>query len=169
MYKIVLSILLILIPTLSTSAATQVSSRNTYFASTDRVYSELFDNKLISESVWKALLNQTHYLFFTGKLNPKAIYIASLNFASDILEEGNASTSMKSVKDGYYALSKEIYYGLYMKKYITQEEYGQELSQIWEYIYNANSTPRKIYNTALEYKKNTELEYKTQLTRTMTH
>lgn len=167
MYKIVLSILLILISTLSASAATQVSSRNTYFASTDRVYSELFDNKLISESVWKALLNQTHYLFFTAKLNPKAIYIASLNFASDIMEEGGTST--KSVKDGYYALSKEIYYGLYTKKYITQEEYGNELSQIWEYIYNANSTPRKIYNTALEYKKNTELESKTQMTRTMTH
>jgi hypothetical protein len=169
MYKIVLSILLILIPTLSSSAATLVSSRNTYFASTDRVYSELYDNKLISESVWKALLNQTHYLFFTGKLNPKAIYIASLNFASDIMEDANVNSSTKSIKDGYYALSKEIYYGLYMKKYITQQEYDLELSQTWEYIYNANSTPRKIYNTALEFKNNTELEYKTQITRTMTH
>jgi hypothetical protein len=46
-----------------------------------------------------------------------------------------------------------VYYRLYTSKYINNIEYKSQQNQAWDYIYNANSTPQKIYNSALEYEK----------------
>lgn len=56
-------------------------------------------------------------------------------------------------KDSYYGKTKNVYYTLHTQGWIDENEYETLREQAWEYIYKANSQPKKIYDTALTYKK----------------
>jgi predicted RNA methylase len=84
-----------------TVSAAQGSPKDSYFSSVDKIYSELYDNQMITESVWNAILNQTHFLIYSSNVNPKSIYISALAFGTDILssQSSTITSNIKSIKD----------------------------------------------------------------------
>lgn len=75
------------------------------------------------------------------------------NIALDYEKKQWEIQNNKLNKDYNYGITIDIYYKLFTRWLITQSELDRQKSTAWDYIYNGNSVPEKIYNTALEYER----------------